>query len=226
VPDRPQLTAQRREIRGKHVARLRRDGLLPAVVYGHGHDSEAIQVNAREFDSLRRHAGRNALVDLKLDGSRATPVIVHEIQTHPVTRSTLHVDFFVVRMTEELTVDVPVVTVGESHAAEQMGGTLLHLLSSVTVRALPDNIPQGLELDVTPLTDFDAMLYVRDLRVPAGVTLVTDGDEPIARVQPPRVEEEPVVAEVEEAEVEEGAEVPEIEGVPAEAAATEGGEES
>jgi large subunit ribosomal protein L25 len=129
-------------------------------------------------------------------------------------------------MTEELTVDVRVVTVGESHAAEQMGGTLLHLLSSVTVRALPANIPQGLELDVTPLSDFDAMLYVRDLRIPAGATLVTDGDEPIARVQPPRVEEEPVLAEVEEAEVEEGAEVPEVEGAEAEAPAAEGAEES
>jgi large subunit ribosomal protein L25 len=215
VPDRPQLAAQRREIRGKHVARLRRDGVLPAVVYGHGHESEAIQLNAKEFDVLRRHAGRNALVDLKVGGSRATPVIVHDVQMHPVNRSTLHVDFYVVKMTEELTVDVPIVVVGEAEAAEQGGGTLLHLLSAVTVRALPTSIPQGLELDVTPLTDFETVLHVRDLRVPSGVTVVTDPDESIARVQPPRVEEEPVAAEAEEAEAE-GAEVAEVEGAAAE----------
>lgn len=220
MPDRPQLAAQRREIRGKHVARLRREGVLPAVVYGHGHESEAIQLDAREFETLRRHAGRNALLDLKVGSSRATPVIVHGLQTHPVNRSTLHVDFFVVRMTEELTVDVPITIVGQAEAAEQGGGTLLHLLSSITVRALPANIPQGLDLDVTPLVDFDTVLHVRDLQVPAGVTVVTDAEEAVARVQPPRVEEEEVAPAAEEgAEGEEG-EVPEVEGVAADEAPT------
>lgn len=222
MPSRPQLTAQKRDIRGKAVKVLRRDGLLPAVVYGHGHDSESIQVEAKAFDTLRRQAGRNALVDLKLDGGRATPVIVHGIQEHPVNRHTLHVDFYVVKMTEELVVDVPVVTVGTSEAAEKQGGTLLLLMNTIKTRALPDAIPQSLELDVTPLESFDAVLHVSDLRLPDGVTLVTDADEPLARVQPPRVEEEPVLAE----EVEEGEEALEgeavAEGAPAEAGEGEG----
>ena len=219
MPSRPQLTAQKREVLGKAVKSLRREGLLPAVVYGHGHDSESIQLEAKAFDTLRRQAGRNALVDLSVDSGQATPVIVHGIQEHPVNRHPLHVDFYVVKMTEELTVDVPITTVGESEAAEKQGGTLLLLINTIKLRALPDAIPQSLELDVTPLDSFEAVLHVRDLRLPEGVTLVTDADESLARVQPPRVEEEPVLAE----ELEEGEEAAEgeegAEGAEAEAGA-------
>jgi large subunit ribosomal protein L25 len=94
-------------------------------------------------------------------------------------------------MTEELTVDVPVVQVGESYAAEKLGGMVMHLREHVSARALPGDLPASLELDITPLRDFDAVLHVRDLVVPDGVTVLTDLDEPLARVQPPRVEEEP-----------------------------------
>jgi len=201
---RPELIAQPREITGKHVARIRREGLVPAVVYGHGVDSESIQVNGREFDHLRRVAGRNALVDLKVADGRARPVLVHGIQEHPVHRSVLHVDFFVVRMTEELTVDVPVVMTGESEAVEKQGGTLLHMLDTIKVRALPADLPQTLELDISRLVDFDSVLHVSDVPIPERVTLVTEAEEPLARVQAPRIEEEPVVAEAPEAEEAEG----------------------
>jgi large subunit ribosomal protein L25 len=205
---RPILAAETRTVHGKGVGRLRRAGVLPAVVYGHGVDSEPIQIDAREFDSLRRHAGRNAIVDLKLDGGRARPVMVHAVQIHPVSRKTIHADLFVVRMTEEMTVDVAISFVGTSHAVEKLGGTLLHLMESIRVRALPDAIPSTLEVDITPLSSFDAVLHVSDIPVPAGATLVTDAEEPLARVQAPRVEEEPVV----EPEVGEGAPTAEAEG--------------
>jgi large subunit ribosomal protein L25 len=184
------VTAEPRDVVGKSVNSLRRQGILPAVVYGHGKASQPIQLDARSFDELLRHVTRNALVDLKVGGGRATPVLLQGIHEHPVRRKPIHVDFFVVKMTEELTVDVPVVHAGESHAAEKLGGTLLHLREHISVRALPAELPASLELDITPLADFDAVLHVRDLVVPDGVTVLTDGDEPLARVQPPRVEEE------------------------------------
>ena len=214
MPDRPELTAEKRQLTGKAVSRLRRQGVLPAVVYGHGEPSEAIQLDAKAFDNVRRHAGRHAIVDLRLDGGRARPVLVQDIQEHPVRRHPLHVDFYLVRMTEEIAVDVPVVLVGTSDAAERMGGTLLHLLDTVKVRALPDDLPQTVELDVTPLDSFDAVLHVRDLSLPPRVSVVTDGDEPLARVQPPRVEEEPTTAEAAApaAPPEAEAAVPETEG--------------
>jgi large subunit ribosomal protein L25 len=206
------LAAEHREITGKKVAGLRRAGRLPGVVYGHGIESDSVSVDAHEFEQLRRHTGPNALVDLSIDGKKAQPVLVSSVQVHPVNRRTLHVDLFVVRMTEELTVEVPLIAIGEAPAVTLNGGTLLHPSESVRVRALPDRLPQSIEYSVESLVDFDATIHVRDLTVPADVTLLTDGDEIIAKVQPPRVEEEPVVAA-------------EAEGVEGEAAAEgEGGE--
>ena len=120
----------------------------------------------------------------------------------------LHVDLFAVRMTEELTVDVPLAMVGESYAVEKLGGTLLHILESVKVRALPDHLPQSIDVSIDGLVDFEATVHVRDLSIPSDVTLLTDPDEIVARVQQPRIEEEPVVVaaegEGEEGEGEEG----------------------
>ena len=196
---RPQLVAQRREVTGKKVAVLRRAGQLPAVVYGHGHEAENIVVDAREFATLRRHAGRNALVDLTVGSGRATPVLLHGVQEHPISRVAIHADFFVVKMTEEMIVEVSLITVGEAPAIDKLGGTLLHLRENVQVRALPADLPAGLELDISSLDTFEATLHVSDLRIPERVTLVTDGHEPLVRVQAPRVEEAPVAVEAAEA---------------------------
>jgi large subunit ribosomal protein L25 len=209
---RPQLSAQPRAIVGKKVAQLRREGRLPAVVYGSGRDSQSISLDLHEFELLHRHTGRNAVLDLTVDGDgKAQPVLLHAIQEHPINRLPIHVDLLVVNLSEEMTADVPVSFVGESPAVDKMGGVLLHLHDHVSVRAKPDDLPSSLELDVTPLDSFEAVLHVSDLHVPAGVTLLTDAAEPLVRVQQPRVEEEPVVAEAAEgeapaAEAEDGAE--------------------
>ncbi|HEY7131248.1 MAG TPA: 50S ribosomal protein L25 [Candidatus Limnocylindrales bacterium] len=209
---RPSLAAEPREVTGKKVAALRRDGRLPAVVFGHGEDSESVSIDTHEFEQLRRHVGQNALIDLSVHGKKSRPVLIQGVQAHPVNRRPLHVDLFLVRMTEELTVDVPLVATGTSHAVEQLQGTLLHPTETVRVKALPDHLPQSIEYSVESLVDFDATVHVRDLIIPSDVTLLTDPDEIIAKVQQPRIEieEEPVVAEGEEgaegAEGEEGAE--------------------
>lgn len=214
---RPVVSAEPREILGKKVSTLRRQGILPAVVHGQGKDSQPIQLDAREFDELMRTTTRNSLVDLKVGSHRAMPVLLQGIHEHPVRRHPIHVDFYVVKMTEELTVDVPIDFVGDSTAADKLGGTLLHLREHVSVRALPGELPHAIELDISPLATFDAMLHVSDLVVPAGVTILTDADEPLARVQPPRVEEEyGVVAEAEAAP--EGEAAPAAEATQAEAA--------
>ncbi len=199
---RPTLAAAHRDLTGKRVARLRRQGRLPAVVFGHGVDSTSVSLDAHEFDLLRRRIGPNALVDLSVDGKKAKPVLIHGVAVHPVTRRPLHADLFLVRMTEELTVDVPVILTGESAAVEKHGGTLVREVETVKVRALPDHLPQSFELSIEPLADFDARLHVSDLEVPAGVTLLTDPDETLAHVLPPRIEEEIAPAAEAEAEAE------------------------
>lgn len=213
---RPRLAAEPRTITGKKVARLRREGKVPAVVYGHGHESQPIQIDAHEFDLLRRHSGRNALLDLTLGKGKPTPVMLQGIQEHPVTRRPVHVDLFVIKLTEEMSVDVPIVFTGEAPAVKRDGGTLLHLRDTVTVRALPTDLPSTLEVDAERLVDFDTVITVGDLTLPAGVTLVTDAAEPLGRVQAPRVAEEPVVAAeaapAVAAESEEASEAPASEG--------------
>lgn len=203
---RPTLAAEHREVIGKAVHRLRKEGRLPAVVYGHGVGSANVTIDAHDFDLLRKHTGPNSLVDLSVDGKKARPVLINQVQVHPVHRRPLHADLFLVRMTEELTVDVPLVASGESNAVEQLGGTLLHPTESVRVRALPDHLPQSIEYSIDSLVDFEAAIHVRDLVVPEDVTLLTDPEEVVAKVQAPRVEveEEPVVAEGAEGEAAEG----------------------
>ena len=217
---RPTLVAEHREVTGKRVNRLRKEGRLPAVVYGHGEASSNVSVDAHEFDLLRKHTGPNALVDLSIDGKKAQPVLINSVQVHPVHRRPLHADLFLVRMTEELTVDVPLVPTGESAAIAQLGGTLLHPTETVRVRALPDHLPQSIEYSIESLVDFDGTILVSALTIPGDVTLLTDGEEIIAKVQQPRVEVEevPVVAEGEE-----GAEGEAAEGEGAEGASAEGG---
>ena len=201
--DRPTLAATNRDVLGKRVAHLRRAGQLPAVVFGHGVPSQALSLDSHEFELLQRRIGQNVLVDLSVEGKKPTPVLVQSVQRDPVYRRMLHVDLFAVRMTEELTVDVPLAMVGESYAVDKLGGTLLHILESVKVKALPDRLPQSVEVPIEGLVDFEATVHVRDLTIPPDVTLLTDPDEIVARVQQPRIEEEPVVAAAEE-EVAEG----------------------
>lgn len=216
---RPELVAHKRALHGKAVARLRREGILPAVVYGHGAPSEALQLDARAFDDVRRHHGRNTLLDLRVDGGRARPVLVHAIQEHPTKRNAIHVDFFLVKMTEELTVDVPVVAIGVSPAVEKLGGTLLHVMDSVKIRALPGDLPQTIPADVSVLDTFEAVIHVGDLPLPEKVHLVTDPGELALRVQAPRVEEVVAPAPAVEGPAVEG---PAAEGPAVEAEATEG----
>ncbi|MBF8289043.1 MAG: large subunit ribosomal protein [Chloroflexi bacterium] len=204
---RPSLAAAPRDVTGKAVMHLRRAGQLPAVVFGHGIDSTNVTVDAHEFELLRRKTSPNTLVNLSIGGGNPRPVLVHGVQLHRVTQRPLHADLFVVRMTEELTVDVPLVAIGESDAVKTHGGTLLHPIEHVRVKALPDHLPQSITYDVTSLATFDDVIHLRDLVIPADVTLLTDLDEIVAKVIPPRVEEV-VVAPVAEAAAEgaEGAE--------------------
>ena len=209
---RPSLAATHRDVTGKAVSHLRSSGQLPAVVFGNGIESTNVSVDAHAFDTLRRRTSANTLVDLSVDGKKAQPVLVHSVQLHVVTRKPIHADLYLVRMTDELTVDVPLVTTGESEAVKLHGGTLLHPISHIRVKALPDHLPQSIVYDISGLTTFDVVVHVGDLIIPADVTLLTETTEIVARVSPPRVEEEPTVVGAEEAAA----------GAEGEAAGTEG----
>lgn len=186
------LTATRRTETGKGVAHLRKAGKVPAVVFGHGLKSIPVSLDAHEFDLLRRTVHSTSIVSLVIDGKDEHRVLVHGIQIDPRHRHLLHVDLFALKSGEEVTVDIPVHTVGESYAVARLGGMLLHNLDHVRVRALPEKLPESFEVPIDSLTEFDAALHVRDLTLPAGVALLADLDEIVVKVVAPHVAEEPV----------------------------------
>ena len=190
------LTATSRSETGKAVARLRRAGKVPAVVFGHGLASISVTLDAHEFDLLRRTIHSNSIISLEIDGKDTRRVMVHGIHIDPRTRHLLHVDLFALKSGEEVTVEVPLHTTGEAYAATKLGGTLLHTVDRVRVRALPEALPEAFEVSVEPLVDFEAAIHLRDVAMPPGVTLLADPDEVVAKVIPQRAVEEPVVAEV------------------------------
>jgi large subunit ribosomal protein L25 len=212
VSERPRLEATSRAESGKSAAaRLRQEGRLPAVLFGHGIDSQSLSVDAHELSRLRRHAGATTLVDLTVDGHASRAVLIHGVQIHKVTHEPVHVDLFAVQMTEELTAEVPLVPQGVAPASEA-GGTLVHPVSSVKVRALPEALPESIHYDLGSLTDYEHVLTVADLVAPEGVTIQTDPSELIARVLAPRVEEAPAVVEAPAEAPAEAAESPASEG--------------
>ena len=201
---RPTLAAETRDVLGKNVSHLRQQGRLPAVVYGHGQTSVPVTIDAHDFGLLWRRIAGSTLVDVAIDGEKPHPVLVQKVQISPVTRKMLHVELFLVRMTEEVTMDIPVVTTGVAPAVHELGGTVLHALETVKVRSLPGNLPERFEVSIDGLEDFETSIHVRDLVVPADVTILTDPDEMVVRVLAPRVEA-PTAAETAEAEAAEAA---------------------
>ena len=218
-----ELTLDPRETQGKANKRLRRSGIVPGVVYGKGEGSTNVQVEAKTFEVLYRAAGKTSVVKFRLPGARqATSGFIKSVQRHPLSGQALHVDYYLVNLNVEMEVDVPLVFTGLAPAVEETGGTLLHNVSSVRVKALPTDIPHEIEVNVSTLVSLDVAIHVKDLNLNRDLVHVqTDGETLVATVVPPRVEEEPepVVAEGEELEGEEGAEG-------AEGEAAEGGEAS
>jgi large subunit ribosomal protein L25 len=184
------LAATRRTETGKAVARLRKAGRIPAVVFGHGLDSISVTLDGLEFEHLRRVVHSNSIVELRIDGKDKHKVMVHGIHIDPRTRHLLHVDLFELKSGEEVTVEIPLHATGESYAVERLGGTLLHTVDRVKVRALPEKLPEKLEFSIEVLKDFDAAVHLRDIALPADVALLSDPDEVVAKVVAPHVAEE------------------------------------
>jgi large subunit ribosomal protein L25 len=189
------LAATTRLEKGKSAAHLRKAGRIPAVVFGHGIESIAVTLDAHEFDVIRKKVHSNTIIELKIDGKEKKKVLVHGIQIDPRHRQLLHVDLFALKSGEEVTVEIPLHATGESYAVVRLGGTLLHNVAHVKVRALPEKLPESLEFSVDSINDFETVIHLRDLPLPAGVTLLSDPDEIVAKVAAPHVVEEPVAVE-------------------------------
>ena len=211
------LMAEPRTVHGKQVKRLRREGMIPGVVYGPVVDNTiSVTVERRAFDRFYWQHGHSTIFKLKWDGGEET-VLIREVQTDPVRQDPLHIDFFAPNLRVKLRASVPVVF---HNAAEEMQGVLNTILSEVEVEALPMDLPHQLDLDISSLTEVGDHVSVGDIPTPDNVDLITDAEETIATVVAEAVEEEP----------EEEVEGEEVEGEEAEAAegeeTSEDGEEA
>ena len=193
------LIAERRPTAGKGPAgRIRREGLVPAVVYGLGVDNVSVAVSQRELiHILSGGSGMNTLITLNIDGTEEL-AIARELQRHPVKGNVIHVDFVRVRADQTIQAEIPVHLVGEAEGAVR-GGILEQLVHTLTVEAKPADFPPSIEHDVSAL-EIGGQVYVRDLVVPNGVTVLQDGDDLVAQISAPRVAEAAEGAEGEAAE--------------------------
>ncbi len=186
----PQLTAEKRTVLGKQVKKLRREGFLPANIYGKELASVAVQVKFSDFEPIFKEVGETGLVDIVFDGERR-PVLIKNLQMNYQTRTPLHADFYQVNLKEKVKSMVPVVIIGEPKAITEKLGVLLTPLSEVEVEALPAELPDNIEVDVTALANVDEQITVGDLKAPTGVVILTEPDQVVARIGEMMKEEEP-----------------------------------
>jgi len=205
---RPTLTSEPRTVLGKKVKKLRKEGLVPANVYGKGLPSQALQIKLSDFLEVYKEVGETGVIDLKFDG-KSKPVLIKNLQVAYPQHTPLHVDFFQVNMKEKVKAVVPVVLNGEPKAVTDKLGLLLQTLSDVEVEALPDHLPENIEVSVEGLEELNAQITVGDLKAPEDVTILTAPDQTVAKIGELVIEEpEPE----EPAEGEEGAEGEAAEG--------------
>lgn len=175
------LKGESREIVGRKVKKLRDDGLLPVTVYGKKVDSQNLVVSASDFAKTYMETGETGLIELAV-GSDLKPVLVHHVQRDPVRNTILHVEFHQVDLKEKVHANVPLVLVGEAPAVAQKVGVLLTLLSEIEVEALPTDLPEKIEVDVTSLAEVGQELKVSDLRAPSGVAVLSDAAISVVKV--------------------------------------------
>jgi large subunit ribosomal protein L25 len=230
--ERVPLKAQTRKETGKkYNKQLRKEGLIPAVVYKEGKETAHLSLGERDLaTALRTRAGGNVLINLNIDEGekrkgKGRVVIIKEIQQHPIKEQILHVDFQEISLTDKLTVDVPIAAKGEAEGVVKDGGVLEHVMWEVKVECLPADIPEKIEVEVTNMKIGDRVL-VKDLQAPAGVKILDDAEQTVIAVEPPHVEkppEEVAAEEVTEPElIREKKEKEEEEAAAEEAASAEG----
>ena len=214
------LQASKRDILGKKTRFLRRQGTTPTHLLGHGIESLSLQCDTAKLQRIIARAGMTRLITLDVEGDKQPRnVFIREIQREPCTGELLHVDFYQVRRTEKIKVDVPIILVGEAPAMKEKGRTLTHSLTSLSIECLPDKLPPQIEVDLSPLEEVGQAIYVRDIALSPDITVFIDPDQMVAKVSEARVVVEEVVEEevvAEEAVAEEAEEAEEKPEEPAE----------
>lgn len=188
-----------RTVVGRKVKNLRKEGLLPGTIYGKAVKSVSIQIPLKEFETVYKEAGETGLVDITLDGEAGKPVLIKNVQLDPKHSTPVHVDFHQVNLSEKIHAKVPVEAVGEPKAVADKIGILEMPLSEVEVEALPTDLPEKIDVDVTALAAIDEQITVADVKVPTGVVILTDATQILFKIGSLITKEAEELAKAEEA---------------------------
>jgi large subunit ribosomal protein L25 len=187
------LTVEKRKITGRKTKTLRREGILPANIYGKKEKSLSVQLEAKSFLPVFKEVGETGLIELKVaDEKEARPVLIHNVQFHPVDETPLHVDFYQVDLKEKVTTKIPVELIGESSAVKDKIGILIQPLSEVEVEALPADLPEKIEVNISGLKAINDAVVVADVKLLEVIKVLTEGKEVLAKIEPLAKEEEVV----------------------------------
>jgi large subunit ribosomal protein L25 len=184
-----ELMAEVRDVKRSQVKQIRQQGLVPAVLYGKDVEATMLQFDAKTLNKVLREAGTHQLIALKIGAQQPKMTMARDIQRDPMKHELIHVDFFAVKMTEKVTAQVPLVFEGHAPAIVK-GGVLTHGLDQLEIECLPANLISSITVSVNGLAEYNDTITVADLIVPETVTILSDPDSVIAKIEPPRLEEE------------------------------------
>ncbi len=203
-----ELKAEPREVFGKKVKTLRNAGFVPAEIYGHGVGNISIQAPEKILKSVLGEAGATNLISIKIGRKKPINTLARNIQYSPIKHTLLHVDFYAVDMANTVQVSVPIRLIGEEPELVKQGGMLITGITELDLEALPSDLPESIEVDISELTSFGDAIHVSHLNLPDKITVHSSPESLIVTIQPPRVseEEEEVVETVIEETTEEIAE--------------------
>ncbi len=183
------LTVTQRSETGKQTKLVRAKGMVPGVIYGREVEPQAISVDALVLARTFHRAGQTGLIELTIDDAKPVHVLISDLQKD-YTGAIRHFDLHQVKMDEVVTTEVPIRLIGESSAVFNLGGSLVQVLDGLEVEALPVNLPQNIEVDVSGLTELESHISVADIKLDTKVKVLTDESEMVCRVESPRSEEE------------------------------------
>lgn len=198
-----ELEATERKRAGKRaLTSLRSEGFMPAVIYGRKEKTASIKISQHDFKKIFKMAGESSIVSIKGLGDEKQ-VLIHDVDFDPVTSEPRHVDFYAIEKDKKISVKVPLEFIGEAPAVKELGGILVKALHELEIEVLPKDLPHSIEVNISPLKDFETSLYVKDIKLPEGVVALTSLDEAVASAAEAREEiEEVPEADLESIEVE------------------------
>ena len=185
------LEVQIRNEKGRRVKDLRRQGLIPAELYGKGIENMHLAVKSKDFKNVFKEAGESSIINIVISDKNKKeeiPVLIHDIQKDYLTDDIIHIDFYRVRMDEKIRTHIPLEFIGESPAVKNYGGILNKSMLEIEIETLPKDLPHNISVDISQIKELDQSIYVKDLSIPKNVKILVDPETVIATVSLPKEE--------------------------------------